>query len=108
MRTPPPGTHSGGRAHPRRRHGTLGDTQRFDAHARLTLSYNGAAAGVSCARGRTTVRCDEESRADDGSIGGAHACGKSWAESILSAHPGPSAAGPIDDMATEGGDLFGR
>ena len=32
---------------------------------------------------------------------------KNWAEGILSAHPGPSAAGPVDDMATKGGDLFG-
>ena len=32
---------------------------------------------------------------------------KHWAEGILSAHPGPSAAGPVDDMATKGGDLFG-
>ena len=32
---------------------------------------------------------------------------KHWAEGILSAHPVPSAAGPVDDMATKGGDLFG-
>ena len=32
---------------------------------------------------------------------------KHWAEGVLSAHPGPSAAGPVDDMATKGGDLFG-
>ena len=32
---------------------------------------------------------------------------KHWAEGVLSAHPGPSAAGPVDDVAAEGGDLFG-